>query len=193
MLNTNILGRVKNFININMEIWKLNKLISTNPEDTNSLRILGSIYYHLHENRIAIRIYERVLKLDPRDGVSRIFLSYLYYELGSIEKAIDELNESIDLRPNDSFAYFLLGNCYSRIGLSKEAIKAYDMSILLGFDVYRIHIEFANRFYDMNRKEKALIEYKAAHGMSLRNTGIINKIKKIESEILADKTEKTEN
>ncbi len=187
MPNTAILRRVGQLSDVNLEIWKLNKLISKNPEDLDALKELASIYHYLHENRIAIRLYEKILSLDPKDGVTKVFLGYLYYEIGNLDRAIDELNDSLDMRPHDSFAYFLVGNAYSRSGLIKEAVRSYDMALMLGFDVYRAHMDFATKFEDMNRKYKALREYKAAYEIGPKSIQLMQKIQELELEISNEK------
>lgn len=165
---------------LNIEIWKLNKIISRNPSNLEALKELGAIYHYLHEDRIAIRIYEKILELDPKDSDTRAYLGYLYYEVGNMQKSVKELNTSLDQNPKKSFVYFLLGNSYSRLGLVKEAVRSYDMALLLGLDVYRAHMDFASKFEDMNRKHKALREYRSAYEVGPKSRSLMMKIRDLE-------------
>lgn len=185
MPNTSIFRKIAKVADLNMEVWKLNKMISKNSEDIESLKDLAAIYHYLKEDRIAIRIYEKILKMEPGNSTIRGFLGYLYYEMGNFERSVEELNISLDLKPRDAFVYFMLGNSYSRSGLIKEAVKSYDMALLLGFDVHKAHLEFASKFEDMNRTYKALREYKTAYEIGPKTKSLMLKIKSLEMSIPA--------
>lgn len=183
MPNTSMFRKIAKMTDLNMEVWKLNKMISKDSDDIESLKDLAAIYHYLKEDRIAVRIYEKILKVEPENSTIRGFLGYLYYELGNYEKSIEELNLSLDIKPRDAFIYFMLGNSYSRSGLIKEAVKSYDMALLLGFDVHRAHLEFAGKFEDMNRTYKALREYKTAYEIGPKTKNLMLKIKSLEMSI----------
>ena len=180
MPKTSIFRKISKIADLNVEIWKFNKIISRNSSNIEALKELGAIYHYIHEDRIAIRIYEKILQIDPKDSDVRAYLGYLYYEIGNMQKSVEELNSSLDLNPKNSFGYFLLGNSYSRLGLVKEAVRSYDMALLLGLDVYRAHMDFASKFEDMNRKHRALLEYKSAYEVGPKSRNLMLKIRELE-------------
>ena len=52
--------------------------------------------------------------------------------------------------------FFLLGNAYSRAGKIMEAITSYDFAIFLDLDIYKAHIDFAEK-YEKIQKIKMVV------------------------------------
>ena len=62
-----------------------------------------------------------------------------------------------------------------------EAITSYDFAIFLDFDIYKAHIDFAEKYEKMGLLERALREYTVAYEIDPRDKKIgekINTIKK---------------
>ena len=155
--------------------------IKDNPDDTEVLQTLASIYHALKENDKAIEIYEKLVKLEPEKSENWAFLGYLYYENEELERAEENFNKALDVSTKDEpFILFLLGNIYSRKGKISEAVDCYDLAIFLDFDMYIAHIDFARKYEHMGRHKKALEEYKAAFRIDSRDEGLIEKIHYIE-------------
>lgn len=147
------------------------------------LKELGAILYYSKCDEEAIRIYEKLLKLDTDNFNYMAFLGYLHYELEEHPTAIEYFNRSLDLEPDSPFVYFLLGNSYSRNGNIIEAIRSYDFAIFLDFDIYTAHIDFAKRYEDMGRTERALKEYITAFEIDPRDKEIEKKINELKQEV----------
>jgi Tfp pilus assembly protein PilF len=58
----------------------------------------------------------------------------------------------------------------------KEAIESYEFAIFLDFDMYTAHLDFAKKYEDMGRNEKALEEYRAAYEIDARESWIKDKM-----------------
>ena len=166
--------------------------IKDNPDDTEVLQTLASIYHALKENDKAIEIYEKLVKLEPEKSENWAFLGYLYYENEDLEKAEENFNRALDDNMDEPFVLFLLGNIYSIKGRIAEAVNCYDLAIFLDFDMYIAHIDFARKYEHMGRHEKALEEYRAAFRIDPRDEGLIEKIDYIENKC-KNKKEKKKN
>ena len=164
--------------------------IKDNPDDTEVLQALASIYHALKENDKAIEIYEKLVKLEPEKSENWAFLGYLYYENEDLEKAEENFNRALDDNMDEPFVLFLLGNIYSRKGRIAEAVNCYDLAIFLDFDMYIAHIDFARKYEHMGRHEKALEEYRAAFRIDPRDEGLIEKIDYIENKCKNTKEKK---
>jgi tetratricopeptide (TPR) repeat protein len=158
-------------------------LLLENPTDIKLLRELAAILYYKKEAKEAIKIYEKLIRLEPENADFLAFLGYLYYELDIESKAIEYFNRSLDISPDAPFVYFLLGNAYSRNGDIISAIKSYDFSIFLDFDIYTAHLDFAKKYEDMGRIQRALKEYITAYEIDPRDEEIKNKIMFLKKEL----------
>ena len=65
-MKTSLFKKISRMSNLNLEIWKLNKVISegrSQIERIEALKELGAVYNYLQENRIAIAKYEKIVKI----------------------------------------------------------------------------------------------------------------------------------
>lgn len=181
MLETLIFREIRYDENKEQSLLENQSRLEKNPEDTEALQNLASIYHALKENNKAIEIYEKLVKLKPDSHEIRAFLGYLYYENEQLEKAEENLNKALELSQIEPFVYFLLGNIFSRKGKISAAVNLYETAIFLDFDMYVAHIDFARKYEHMGRHKKALREYRAAYEIDNRDEGLIEKIKYIEN------------
>ena len=147
------------------------------------LKELGAILYYTKRDEEAITIYKKLLELDKSNHNFMAFLGYLYYELEDYSNAIDYFNRALDEAPDSPFIYFLLGNAYSRVGMIMDAIKSYDFAIFLDLDIYTAHLDFAKKYEEMGRVERALQEYITAYEIDPRDKKIEARINKLKVEI----------
>lgn len=166
------------YFNEKEEEIRVNLLLE--PKNVKKLKELGQILYYKRDVAGAISIYEKMAELKKNKHEILGFLGYLYYEAENLKESINCLEKSVELDPGDPFKYFLLGNAYSRLGFIKEAVFNYDFGIFLDFDMYKAHLDFAKKYEEMNRIEKALKEYRAAYEIDPRDLKIKNKIEKLE-------------
>ena len=181
MLETLIFREIRYSDNNEKELIENKNRLMLNPDDTDALQNLASIYHALKENEKAIDIYEKLVKLKPENHEFKAFLGYLYYENEQLDKAEDNLSEALEISAVEPFVLFLLGNVYARKGKISEAVDCYDLALFLDFDIYVAHIDFARKYEHMGRHKKALREYKTAYEIDSRDEGLIEKIRYIEN------------
>ena len=181
MLETLVFREIRYSENNEKELIENKNRLMLNPDDTDALQNLASIYHALKENEKAIDIYEKLVKLKPENHEFKAFLGYLYYENEQLDKAEDNLSEALEISAVEPFVLFLLGNVYARKGKISEAVDCYDLALFLDFDIYVAHIDFARKYEHMGRHKRALREYKAAYEIDSRDEGLIEKIRYIEN------------
>ena len=180
MLRTKIFNKISNIDKLESEIQKLNKILSQDENNIAALEELGTIYHYKKQDKDAIVIFEKLKKLELDNLNIRGFLGYLYYETEDLNKAISEFEFILDKVPDSPFVSFLLGNAYSKKGLIIDAVNAYEFAIFLDFDMYNAHRDFAEKYEDMGRIERAIKEYKAAYEIDPKNKEILKKIDELE-------------
>ena len=185
MLETLVFREIRYSENNEKELIENKNRLLTNPDDTDALQNLASIYHALKENEKAIEIYERLVELKPENHEFRAFLGYLYYENEQLDKAENNLNKALEISAMEPFVLFLLGNVYARKGKISEAVDCYDLALFLDFDMSVAHIDFARKYEHMGRHKSALREYKAAYEIDSRDEGLIEKIRYIENKCSA--------
>ncbi len=154
----------------------------SNPKDNKKLEQLATLLYHKRDYDGAINLY---LKIIDNDETARkyAFLGYLYFEKDDYQNAISYFEKSLDIDPKNAFVYFLLGNSYSRIGRVIHAVTNYDLAIFLNFDIYKAHVDFAQKYEQMGLFQRALKEYIIAYEIDPRNKEIKNKIESLKSQL----------
>lgn len=165
------------FLNEKEEEIRLKLLLD--PKNIKKIKELAQILYFKKDVEGAIKVYQKMVDLKSNKHEYLGYLGYLNYEAENLKEAIRCLEEAVELDPGDPFKYFLLGNANSRLGLIKEAVFNYDLAIFLDFDMYKAHLDFAKKYEDMNRIEKALREYRAAYEIDPRDIKIKEKIESL--------------
>lgn len=170
-------------MDLEIKIQELEKQLNEDPNNREKAKELAIIYHYIKEDEKAIKVYEGLLETYPEDSNILAFLGYLHYELEELDIAIDYFNKSLDIDSAAPFVFFLLGNAYSREGMIREAVDAYDFAIFLDFDMYQAHMDFAMKYEDMGRKQKALKEYVAAYEIDQRDSKLYEKINELKVEV----------
>jgi cytochrome c-type biogenesis protein CcmH/NrfG len=83
--------------------------LKTNPNDPDTLRQLGNIYYDGQAYPQAIEYYSKSLKIDPNNPDVITDMGTAYWYTGDADKAIDDFNKSLAIRPNHPGTMFNLG------------------------------------------------------------------------------------
>ena len=92
-----------------LEAAPLLEELKSDPNNTNLLFQVGSIYEGAHQFKEAAGYYNRALKIDPKNVAVRTeFASCLYYD-GNVDEAIQQLNQALQYSPNDANSLFNLG------------------------------------------------------------------------------------
>jgi cytochrome c-type biogenesis protein CcmH/NrfG len=101
--------------------------LKTNPNDSNVLNELGTIYKATHQFKEAMSYYEKAVQADPKNVGARTDLaSCMYYE-GDVEGALKQLEQSLTYDSKDANSLFNLGMIrWKGKGDSKGAAQAWD-------------------------------------------------------------------
>ena len=187
MLRTEIFKQYNSNEDLNRKEAEIRVALLMEPENLSYLKELGALVYYKKNCKSAKVIYKKLTELEPENAINFAFLGYLQYELEEYYEAIKNLYKAISLASEDvPFLNFLLGNAYSRTGKIINAIRCYDLAIFKNLDIYNIHVDFAKKYEDMGRFEKALKEYTAAYEIDPRDKKIEQKINEMKEKINND-------
>lgn len=182
MLRTEIFRKYNNN-DLDKQEAEIRMSLLLEPNNIEYLKELGALVYYKKNCKSAKVIYKKLIELEPENGENFAFLGFLCYETEEYEKAVYYFTKAIKMIKDPSFIYFLLGNAYSRIGKIIDAIKCYDLAIFGNIDIYSVHIQFAEKYEEMGRNEKALREYTAAYEIDPRDKKIKHKIEELKEKI----------
>lgn len=186
MIRTEIFKKYNNNEDLNRKEAEIRVALLMDPENLTYLKELGALVYYKRNCKNAKVIYKKLTELEPKNGDNFAFLGFLNYELEQYDEAIKNFHKAISLIEDSSFIYFLLGNAYSRTGKIIDAIRCYDLAIFKNLDLYSAHVDFARKYEDMGRFEKALQEYTTAYEIDPRDQKIKQKITEIKEKINND-------
>jgi tetratricopeptide (TPR) repeat protein len=100
-------------------------LVARDPANRAAWVKLGTDYYDLHRQALAIEAYGRALELDPRDANVLSDLGVMYYELGEYPKAIAAFERAGEVDPRHQPSQLNLGTLYVRAEQPEKAAAAY--------------------------------------------------------------------
>jgi tetratricopeptide (TPR) repeat protein len=131
------------------------KVVELDPESSDDLKQLASLY--TQEDRIedAIGIYDKYQKLNPDDVEVQSIVSELYRQRGDMGAFIDTKIELAQQDPQNAQVRFELGEIYYRDGMYEESIKWFEEFLKLNpGDVPALEY-IASSFQRLERYDKA--------------------------------------
>ncbi len=103
----------------------LERAIELNPNDWDSLSILGSVMLYTGRPDEAIQTYETTLRFNPAMEVDRLFeLGLAYYLEMRYDDAIRTLEQGVGRNPNHPFLHIALAAAYAQAGHLEGAARA---------------------------------------------------------------------
>ncbi len=96
---------------VHKDIELLKKNIEKNPNDFDSLKKLGDIYYDIRDFKNAAKYYEKAIKIKKSNSVM-VDLATSYVNLNRIDDAISTLNEVLKDKPDFPPALYNMGVIY---------------------------------------------------------------------------------
>jgi tetratricopeptide (TPR) repeat protein len=103
----------------------LERAIELNPNDWDSLSILGSVMLYTGRPDEAIQTYETTLRFNPAMEVDRLFeLGLAYYLEMRYDDAIRTLEQGVGRNPNHPFLHIALAAAYAQAGHLEDAARA---------------------------------------------------------------------
>lgn len=76
--------------------------LNFNPDDTNTLFNMGTVYLKMNKPQQAVRIFESLIKIDSRDTESYNLLGLAYRGCGKKKEAIDVWLKSLAIDPTQT-------------------------------------------------------------------------------------------
>ncbi len=131
------------------------------------------VYFALAESFAKIKDYEGAqdvlmdaILLSPKvDERAYFYLAYLYEQEGNIKKAIRAYEEGLALNPKKTEIYFKISNLYRNQDSDYLALLALESALEAGIKDSELHLERGVIFFEQDRLENALEEFKIAYSM----------------------------
>lgn len=83
-------------------IKEYEEALKYDPEDTNTLFNMGTVYLKINKPQDAARVFESVLKIDKKDTEAYNLLGLAYRGCGKKQEAIKTWEKSLSINPNQS-------------------------------------------------------------------------------------------
>ena len=83
--------------------------LKTDPNNSELLFHVGTIYKATHQFKEAIPYYDKAAKIDPNNSAARTELASCMYYTGDIDGALSQLQQSLQHNPKDANSLFNLG------------------------------------------------------------------------------------
>jgi cytochrome c-type biogenesis protein CcmH/NrfG len=83
--------------------------IKNNPNDYDSLVMLGNLFYDAQQFPNSIQYYQRALKIHPENSDVRTDMGTAYWYAGNTDKALAAMETSLEYRPGHPQTLFNLG------------------------------------------------------------------------------------
>ncbi len=109
--------------NFSKALQDLEKAISINPDDTESLLFYSDTLLHLEKNEAALQTYKKVLLHFPGEPDIFFKLGLLNYRLGNLHEAAAQMEKAIDLKTSYHDAWLYAGVSYANQGNYQEALR----------------------------------------------------------------------
>ena len=109
----------------------LEQILKIEPDNLDSLQLLGTSYHALKRYQDAKKCFERSYDIDPNDAETINNIAVCYSAECDFEKSIDLLKKAISLKPDSPALYANLGLQYRHIEDYAKAIECYESSLKL--------------------------------------------------------------
>lgn len=142
----------------------IREVLQAEPEDIQSLIILGGVEHKLENFKAAADAYEKVIEIDPSQEKIYLFLGSLYNETGEIEKSLDIYKKATEQFPESFYCHFFLAKAYKENGNAHEAEKWFIKTLKIDDDLIEPRFElleiYQNRDDSVDMREKIVRMYK---------------------------------
>ena len=141
-------------------------IINIQPNHTNAMTMLGTIYFQQGQFEAGVPIVQRSLQLNNAQPEAYSNLGNALNSLNRHEEAIANYDRAIALKPDYAGAYSNRGIALQSLNRHEEAIASYDRAIALKPDYAEAYYNRSNPLHSLNRHEEALASYD--HAIALK-------------------------
>lgn len=155
----------ENYIKLNEfepATYHLKKAIKLQPENIDSYRLLGEVYFRQRKDVEAINAYEQVLKLDPFDDNARNFLFFLYEKTQQPSAKAHLYEELLYLYGNNKLILSQIVDAYEKQKDFPKAIEYIDKIIMLDSTDTENYFKKGLLLESMEKNEEAISNYENA-------------------------------
>jgi len=125
----------------------LNKVLKSNPKNSNAFHLLGIIANQKGNKNEAVRLIRKAIKFNPKAAVFYRNLGLTFIDLGKSKDAITAFRKAVHLDNKDAHSHNDLGTIYSKLGKTQEAINEYKIAIAID---PANHLAFNNLGHDLS-------------------------------------------
>jgi tetratricopeptide (TPR) repeat protein len=110
------------------------KAVEANPNDDDSLMLLGGIYIELKQYDKAVEVLQKSVKINPNNTLAHHSLSIALGELNRDKEALDSIKKAVELDANNYEFLSFLGANYEEVGDRKAAKESFEKALKLNSD-----------------------------------------------------------
>ena len=169
---------VQNHKSNNFQVAKdlYNQILEINPNHTDALNNLGSIYSKLDDNQKAISCYEKVIKINPNHTDTLNNLGSIYSKLDDNQKAKDYYEKVIKINPNIIDTHYNLGIIFEKLLEHQKAINCFEKVIEINPNHTRALINLGNVKFKSDDIQNAKVFFEKAIEINPTNAYIHNNL-----------------
>ena len=155
------------------------KVLELDPNHSQTLNNLGTIFTNLKENQKAKEYYEKAIEINPGYADAHYNLGIIFKKLAENQKAKECYEKAIKLNPNHVDAHNNLGNIFKELGENQKAKDCYEKAIGMNPGYADAHNNLGAIFIQLKENQKAkecfekTIEINPNHSAAHNNLGVI--------------------
>jgi len=139
-----------------------NKILEIDPNHSQTLNNIGTIFTNLKENQKAKECFEKAIKINPNYAEAHNNLGIIFEKLGDLQKAKECYEKAIELNPNYADAYYNIGIIFKELGNLQKAKDCYKKTIEIDPNHSSSHNNLGVIFKELGNLQKAKACYEKA-------------------------------
>jgi tetratricopeptide (TPR) repeat protein len=144
------------------------KVLEAQPDEFNSLRLLGVIEHQRGNYTAAVRQIEAALAANPNFAEAFNSLGIAVGKLKRLDEAVVNFDRAIALNPAYAKAFYNRGGALHELKRFNEAVASYDQAIALNPAYAAAYNNRGNALKELMRQEEALASYNQAIALNPR-------------------------
>jgi tetratricopeptide (TPR) repeat protein len=151
-------------------------ILRTDPNNFNSLHMLGVIYYQLSQYDLAMEYFKEALQYNPTHADAYFNLGNAYSEKKQFDEAVACYRKAIQYNPDILEAYDNLGHAYMAINQYDKAIASYQEVVHRKPDSIMAYHNLGNALHQNARYDEAILWYQKAIDQNSSNADTHNNL-----------------
>jgi len=134
---------------------RIRAVLDERPEHPDALHLLAIIALHCGQDKQAVDLLARAVKLDPKHAAFHSDLGNALQACGELDEALGAFSTAVRLDPEAAHLHFNLGNVLNLKGQPEAALQAYRRAIEIAPDNSVFHNNFGNTLQELQRLDEA--------------------------------------